>query len=294
MRGDHTRWTAAPIAGQRPPELLRLGPGQGAGPRGVPHVHRGIVHLELADLPRGWSSLLRLDGGAAVEGVGAEGHPGALSGQTVKPGGIPVELRQPQDPRAVATRDGDAPRRGGSGNAGHLRSDALSSLSPDPSHGWGHHLCFFRLAAGVPGVGASEHRVDAPDSTQGGVLSRDEHGVRPQLSAASFGCEGRKSNGYEGGQRDSLLCFPSHYGSGSWRIAVFKEVLPVTLMGTMSVGTARAASLIFSSGVGRGAPLFHWTRPSSSYNSPPSPPPCGVWGLMESCDLLSSADEAVD
>lgn len=66
----------------------------------------------------------------------------------------------------------------------------------------------------------------------------------------------------------------------------------MTLMGTMSVGTAEAVCLIFSSGVGRGAALFHTTCPSSSEPSPPSP--SGVCGLMESCDLSSSAEEAVD
>lgn len=71
-----------------------------------------------------------------------------------------------------------------------------------------------------------------------------------------------------------------------------KEVIPVTLMATMSVGTALAVCLIFSSGVGRGATLFHTTCPSTSDPSPPSP--TGVWGLMESWDLSSSADEAVD
>lgn len=77
-------------------------------------------------------------------------------------------------------------------------------------------------------------------------------------------------------------------------MAVAMEVIPVTLMGTMSVGTARAASLIFSSGVGRDVPRVHTTCPSTSYLSPPSPPPCGVWGLMETWDLLSSAEDAVD
>lgn len=71
-----------------------------------------------------------------------------------------------------------------------------------------------------------------------------------------------------------------------------QEVIPVTLMATMSVGTALAVCLIFSSGVGRGATLFHTTCPSTSDPSPPSP--TGVWGLMESWDLSSSADEAVD
>lgn len=71
-----------------------------------------------------------------------------------------------------------------------------------------------------------------------------------------------------------------------------QEVIPVTLMATMSVGTALAVCLIFSSGVGRGATLFHTTCPSTSDPSPPSP--TGVWGLMESWDLSSSTDEAVD
>lgn len=72
----------------------------------------------------------------------------------------------------------------------------------------------------------------------------------------------------------------------------YQEVIPVTLMATMSVGTALAVCLIFSSGVGRGPTLFHTTCPSTSDPSPPSP--SGVWGLMESWDLSSSADEAVD
>lgn len=60
-----------------------------------------------------------------------------------------------------------------------------------------------------------------------------------------------------------------------------KEVIPVMLMATMSVGTALAVCLIFSSGVGRGGMTFlHTTCPSTSDPSPPSP--SGVWGLMES------------
>lgn len=65
-------------------------------------------------------------------------------------------------------------------------------------------------------------------------------------------------------------------------------------MGTTSVGTAWAACLIFSSGVGRGGALFHTTCPSTSDASPTSLPPCGVGDLTESWDLSSSADEAVD
>ena len=75
-------------------------------------------------------------------------------------------------------------------------------------------------------------------------------------------------------------------------MTVVAKVIPVTLIGTMSVGTALAVCLIFSSGVGRGGALVHTTCPSNSDPSPPSP--SGVWLLMESWDLSSSADEAVD
>lgn len=77
-------------------------------------------------------------------------------------------------------------------------------------------------------------------------------------------------------------------------VVLRRRAIPVTLMATMSVGTAWAACLIFSSGVGRGVALFHITCLSTSDPSPSSSPACGVWGLMESWDLSSSADEAVD
>lgn len=71
----------------------------------------------------------------------------------------------------------------------------------------------------------------------------------------------------------------------------YQGVIPVMLMGTMSVGTALAVCLIFSSGVGRGAALFHiW----SSHSKPSPASPCGVCGLMESWDLSSSIDETMD
>lgn len=106
MWGDYTCWTTTPITGLCPPHLLRLRPRQGGGPWGISHVHHCIVNLKLANLPRRRSLLLRPAGGAAINGVSTEGHPGSLSGQTVKTGEISIKLRQHQDPRAVATRDG--------------------------------------------------------------------------------------------------------------------------------------------------------------------------------------------
>lgn len=106
MWRDHTCWTTSPITGLCPPHLLRLGPGQGACPWGMSHVHHCIVNLKLSNLPLRCSLLLWLDGGAAIDGVSTEGHPSTLSGQTVKTGRVSVKLWQHQDPRAVTTRDG--------------------------------------------------------------------------------------------------------------------------------------------------------------------------------------------
>lgn len=45
-------------------------------------MHHCTVDLKLPDLPL--RPIARLDGRAAVDGISAEGHPGALTGQTVK------------------------------------------------------------------------------------------------------------------------------------------------------------------------------------------------------------------
>lgn len=73
---------------------------------------------------------------------------------------------------------------------------------------------------------------------------------------------------------------------------VFMGGIPVTLMGTMSVGTAWAACLILSSGVGRGTALFHTICPSTSNISPLSPQ--RSCNLSESWDLSSSIEDAKD
>lgn len=86
MRGDHTCWTTTPVTGLCPLQLLRFGPGQGSCPWDIPHVHHGIVNLKLSDVPPSRCLLLRLDGGAAIDGVSTEGHPGTLSGQAMKTG----------------------------------------------------------------------------------------------------------------------------------------------------------------------------------------------------------------
>lgn len=79
-----------------------------------------------------------------------------------------------------------------------------------------------------------------------------------------------------------------------WLQLLLLLLLPVMLMGTMSVATALAVCLIFSSGVGRGAALHHTAAcPSTSELSSPAPP-AGLCGLPESWDLSSSADEAMD
>lgn len=176
VRGHHTRRTPVPVASLSPPQLLGLGPGQRARSWGVPHVHHRVVELKLSDGSLRRRLLLRLDGGAAKDGVRTEGHPSSLSGQTVKTGGVPVEvMRHHQDPRAIAAPDGYAARGGGGCNAGHLSSDPLSSLGSDPSHGWWDNLDFLCLAAGVSGQRASERRVDAANPAQSGELPRDQH-----------------------------------------------------------------------------------------------------------------------
>lgn len=152
MRGHHTCRTPIPITSLCPPQLLRLGPGQCACSWGVSHVHHRVVKLKLSNRPLRRCLLLWLDGGAAIDGVSTEGHPGTLSWQTVETGGVPIKVMwHHQDPRAVAAPDGYASCRGGSGNASHLSSDSLSSLCSDPSHGWRYNLYFLCLAAGVSG-----------------------------------------------------------------------------------------------------------------------------------------------
>lgn len=84
--GDHTCWTTTPVTGLCPPQLLRFGPGQRSRPWDIPHVHHGIVSLKFSDVPPSSRLLLCLDGGAAIDGVSTEGHPGTLSGQAMKTG----------------------------------------------------------------------------------------------------------------------------------------------------------------------------------------------------------------
>lgn len=152
VRGHHTCRTPVPVMSLRPPQLLGLGPGQRACSRGVSHVHHRFVKLKLPNRPLRGRLLLLLGGGAAKDGVGAEGHPGAVSRQTVEPGGVSVEVMwHHQDPGAFAAAHGNAACGGGRGDAGHLSSDPLSSLRSDPPHGWRYNLDLLRLAAGVSG-----------------------------------------------------------------------------------------------------------------------------------------------
>lgn len=77
-------------------------------------MHHRVVKLKLSDRPLR-CLLLWLDGGAAVDGVSTEGHPGALSWQAVETGGVSIKvMRHHQDPRAVAAPDGYASCGGGS------------------------------------------------------------------------------------------------------------------------------------------------------------------------------------
>lgn len=151
MRGHHACRTAIPITSLRPPQLLRLGPGQCACSWGVSHVHHCVVKLKLSNRPLR-CLFLCLDGGAAVDGVSTEGHPGTLSWQTVETGGLSIKVMwHHQDPGTVAAPDGNASCGAGGGNASHLSSDSLSSLCSDPPHGWWYNLHFLCLAAGVSG-----------------------------------------------------------------------------------------------------------------------------------------------